>query len=173
MSMYGKVNRKGELKCEDESRAKQSFEEESNINVIFARAIKNGWDPRLLPQAQMQYADVSAVGDFRDAQERILRGNEIFGQLSAQDRLQFGNDAGAFFEFASDPANADAVTLMRFGKEGLDALQAERRRAEGVRGGVREPVGGDKGQDRAAAPGAATAPGAEGDGKGGGAPAGA
>lgn len=143
MSMYGKPNRKGELKCEDESRTKQSFEEESNINVIFARAIRNGWDPRLLPQVESQFADVSQVGDFRDAQERILRGNEIFMQLSAQDRLQFGNDPAAFFEFASDPANQDAVTELRFGKEALNEVRAKRGSAAGVPGG--ESPGGSPG----------------------------
>lgn len=130
--MYGKPNRLGELKCTDESRTKQSFEEESNINVIFARAIKNGWDPRLLPQAEMNYADVSSIGDFRDAQDRIVRGREIFESLSAQDRLTFGNDPGAFFEFAQDPANADEVVRLRFGQEAVDALRAGRADAESV-----------------------------------------
>lgn len=151
MSMYGKPNRLGELKCLDESRTKQSFEEEANINVIFARAIQNGWDPRLLPQVEATYADVTEVGDFRTAQERVLRGLEIFEKLSARDRLEFGNDPGRFFEFAMDPANVERVQEMRFGKEAVDALRAERGRAAGVSPGVRGSVAGDRGPDKPAA----------------------
>lgn len=170
MSMYGEPNVTGELRCKDESLTKQSFEQESNINVIFARAIRNGWDPRLLPQVEQQFADVSQVGDYRDAQDRILRGQEIFSQLSAQDRLRFANDPAVFFEFAVDPANEEEVARMRFGKEGVDAIRAQRAGSEGVRGSVsgsgQDGGPGDPNLEGARAVAAAAKPG-KGDGAGG------
>lgn len=144
MSMYGDENPMGEARVSGESMTKQSFAEEADINVIYARAIRNGLDPRLLPGAvEAQYADVSAVGDFADAQGRLLKGQQIFAELSAEDRLSFGNDAGNFFQFAADPANEEAVCELRFGEKGVAALRAHRRLSSG--GGVSDPPGRDPG----------------------------
>lgn len=130
--MYGKVNRTGELKCQDPSLTKQSMMDECDINMIMKRAERAGLSTRLDQYApDVQFGDVSEVGDFGKAQERILAGERIFAALTADDRDRFRNDPARFFEWAQAPENEEAVYEMRFGKEALERLKAAR--ADGLR----------------------------------------
>jgi phage internal scaffolding protein len=53
-----------------------------------------------------RYGDYSEINEYREALDLVIAANENFGELPAKIREMFGNDAGAFFEFASNPENA-------------------------------------------------------------------
>lgn len=101
-----------------ESRTKQSFKDEANINTIVRRFNKTG----LLPvrNGQPFYGDFSNSQEFQDAQNQILQVKEIFGNLSAADRATFDNDPGKLIDWLSDSANhAEAVEMGLLPKEAL------------------------------------------------------
>ncbi len=86
-----------------ESRTRQSELRYCDINVIMAKYEQTG----VLPQVGVEafYADVSDVGDFREAVERVQRGDEVFMSLPASVRKEFDNDAVAFVDFCTDDVN--------------------------------------------------------------------
>ncbi len=82
------------------SKTRQSEMKNADINLIMAKYEKTG----VLPGFGIEgfYADVSAVGDFREAIARVQRGDEVFMSLPANVRKEFGNDVGTFVDFCSD-----------------------------------------------------------------------
>lgn len=88
------------------SRTRQSEAKYADINVIMAKYEKSG----MLPAASAEgfYADVSQVGDFREAIERVQRGDEIFMTLDAKVRKEFNNDVSEFLDFVTDKENREA-----------------------------------------------------------------
>lgn len=53
-----------------------------------------------------RYGDYSEVNEYREALDLVIGANESFAELPAKIREMFSNDAGAFFEFATNPENA-------------------------------------------------------------------
>lgn len=106
------------------SRTRTDVLDECDVNKIMDRAKRGG----VIPQGPRQpvYGDVSSVGDFQEAHNRIIVGRTIFDALKPEIRAGFGNDPGRFFKFASNPGNADAVLELRFGKEALNAVLRDR-----------------------------------------------
>lgn len=97
------------VKCEDESRTKQSFAKEADINTIMARYRKTGLlvDPAALNSSrQAVYGDFSDGTDFQEFQNRIAAVQSAFGCLSASMRSRFKNDPAVLLDFIADPANA-------------------------------------------------------------------
>lgn len=98
----------------DEVRTKQEFKDDADINVIVARCVK---DPNMLtsvyaPKVAPVYADVSNVGDFQTAMERVAGVEDAFMMLPPKVREFFGNDPWAVVPFIQDPKNLDkAVEL--------------------------------------------------------------
>ncbi len=88
------------------SLTRQSEMKNCDINVIMSKYEKTG----VLPQVGVEgfYADLSAVGDFREAVERVQRGDEVFMSLPAAVRKEFDNDAVAFVDTCSDSENRSA-----------------------------------------------------------------
>lgn len=87
------------------SLTKQSFAEESDINVIVKRFGITGQLPDnvLAPT----YADFSDVYDFHSAALAIAQANESFDSLPAQTRARFNNDPAQFVDFCSNQNNYD------------------------------------------------------------------
>jgi SHS2 domain-containing protein len=52
-----------------------------------------------------QYGDYSEINEYRESLDLINNANDMFQQLPAEIREIFKNDAGDFFEFATNPAN--------------------------------------------------------------------
>lgn len=97
------------LKCEDPSLAVQSAKDDCDINNIVKKYLRTGELPEM---RQAVYADVSELGDLRDATERVLAAEEAFMQLPAEVRRYFDNDPVRLVEFSQDPANLEkAVEL--------------------------------------------------------------
>lgn len=88
----------------DKSLARQEFKEESDINVLMARYRTHGVMPTMRVQ-EPRYLDVSAVPDFHTAMQIVIDSEAAFMTLPAAVRKEFGNDPGAFVEYASNPDN--------------------------------------------------------------------
>lgn len=99
---------------DSKSRTKQSFRDEANINNIVARAVKTGYlvDPSIHTTRKPMYGDFTSGTDFQSAADRVLAARQIFDALPATVREKFGHNPSEFIDFASDPANADALVEM-------------------------------------------------------------
>ncbi len=89
----------------DDGRTKQSFKDETDIEKIMARFDVTGTISHL-SKWQGVYADFSDF-DFHEQSTKLTRGREIFDELPAEVRQEFGQSPAAFFNYVNDPANAD------------------------------------------------------------------
>lgn len=86
------------------SRTKQAMKAETDINNILNRFVKTGLLAHVNNKSP-QYCDVSDVVDYRQAIERVRSTDKFFQGLPAKVRSRFQNDAAAFLDFMSNPAN--------------------------------------------------------------------
>lgn len=100
------------LACLDASLAVQESRDEVDINTIVRRFGLTGELPSNVRIPQ--YGDFTGIGDYHSAMNAVLAADRSFMELPAELRARFGNDAGAFVEFCSDPAN-----VAEMGKLGL------------------------------------------------------
>lgn len=98
------------LLCLDPSKTVQSDMTDADINVIVARFGITGTMPQGLRVPE--YADYEDVFDYHSAMLVIKEAEKDFMSMPADVRAQFDNDPGAFFDFASDPDNIDALRDM-------------------------------------------------------------
>lgn len=96
------------LHCTDATRTQQQFAEEVDINTIVRRFGLTGQLPNNLRVPMV--GDFSEVGDYQSCLNLLLEADDAFMQLPADVREQFGNDAGRFVDYASDPQNKDQCT---------------------------------------------------------------
>lgn len=93
-----------------ESRTKQSFKDECDINHILNLYLQKGTLPHINLK-QPQYGVVPS-GDFRDAMEAVTNAQATFDGLKAETRLRFNHDPGQFFDFALNPENEQELRDM-------------------------------------------------------------
>lgn len=87
----------------DDGRTKQCYKDECDINKIMARfAVTNTITH--LSKHQGQYGDFSDF-DFFEQTQKLTKGREIFDDLPAEVRREFGQSPAAFFAYVNDPAN--------------------------------------------------------------------
>ncbi len=91
----------------DDGRTKQSFEAETNIQKIMARADRTGTISHL-EKFEGVYADFSDF-DFHTQNTMLSKGREIFDELPAELRQEFGQSPANFFAYVNDPANVDEL----------------------------------------------------------------
>jgi phage internal scaffolding protein len=94
-----------------ESMAQQHFLKECDVREIIKRNDRTGIIQHV-NRGVAQYADVSDVKDYKEALEMINSFMESFMGLPSDIRKLFDNDPGEFFEFATNPANADKMVEM-------------------------------------------------------------
>lgn len=93
-----------------ESRTKQSFRDECDINRIMAR-YQNTGVLEFVQRREAQYADVSAL-DYQEACNVVAGANSMFEQLPSALRARFSNSPAKLLEFLDDPSNRqEAVEL--------------------------------------------------------------
>ena len=63
-------------------------------------------------QGVAHYGDYSKVNEYQQYLDFVNAANDSFAQLPSNIREKFGNDAGQFFEFATDPKNQGAMEEM-------------------------------------------------------------
>jgi len=91
----------------DDGRTKQSFKDQTDIQKIMARFDKTGTISHLA-KFEGVYADFSDF-DFHKQSNMLSRGREIFAELPAELRREFGQSPAAFFSYVNDPANAEEL----------------------------------------------------------------
>lgn len=86
---------------ESEIRTRQSDADAADVNKILERIMKTG----VFPQVEREgfFGDVSDVGDYREALERVSKADQSFKQLPAKVRAAFWNDPAEFLDAFQDP----------------------------------------------------------------------
>lgn len=105
------------LFCSDPTRAQQQFEEECNINTIVERFGITGQLPQNL-QVPLQN-EFTEIMDYQSALNKLIEADHAFSQMPAPVRERFGNDAGAFVAFCSDPANLEEARKLGIARPAL------------------------------------------------------
>lgn len=93
------------------SMTKQSFADECDINNIMRRYEKDGVLQHL-NKYEGNFGDFTGAVEYHEAMGIVARADQMFMDLPASIRAQFGNDAGAFVEFATNPKNEDKLIEM-------------------------------------------------------------
>jgi phage internal scaffolding protein len=105
-----------------ESLTQQHFKKEQDVRNIIKQYDRTG----LINNVQRgiaQYGDFSEVNEYREAMDIVINANNTFEQLPSDVRQRFGNDAGAFFEFATNPANAEEMIAMGLAEAPAKAVE--------------------------------------------------
>jgi len=90
-----------------ESRTKQSFKKECDINAIMAKYQKTGAITHFAKHSP-QYG-IADGQTFQDAMNLVCEAQEMFNELPSSIRSRFGNDPAAFLDFVNDEGNADEM----------------------------------------------------------------
>jgi bifunctional DNA-binding transcriptional regulator/antitoxin component of YhaV-PrlF toxin-antitoxin module len=98
-----------------ESMTQQHFSEESEINNIIAFHDRTGIIKNV-QQGIAQYGDFSEVNEYRENLDMIRAADENFMKLPSDIRRKFNNNAGDFFEFATNPQNEQQLVEMGLAK---------------------------------------------------------
>lgn len=103
-------NHESGLDTGTEGGAKQSFEQECDINVILKR-FGIGYE---IPQGLRvpQSGDFTGINDFHTAMNAIVKARETFESLPAHIRTKFDNDPGKFVDFTTNEENKEQMLDM-------------------------------------------------------------
>ena len=93
---------------EGESMTQQHFREECDIKNIIKRHDRTGIIEHV-NRGIAQYGDYSEVHEYREAIDLVNNATNAFMELPSDIRKMFDNDPGEFFEFATNPANAERM----------------------------------------------------------------
>lgn len=94
-----------------ESMTEQCHKQECDINTILKKYDKTGLITHV-NKAAAQYGDFTVVNEYAESMQLVLNAENAFMELPSAIRKKFGNDPGAFMEFATDPKNNDALVDM-------------------------------------------------------------
>lgn len=101
-----------QLTCDDPSLAKQSFQDECNINNIIKRHHATGIPFPTAETIGAKFGDFAEVTDYHDSMLKVVKARESFAALPSAIRKQFANDPGEFIAFVHDPENHDQLIEM-------------------------------------------------------------
>lgn len=107
---YDKHDRQG-FETVGESLTQQHFAKEADIKTIIKKHDRTGIISHVA-RGVAHYGDYSEVNEYRDALDMVNNANENFMQLPSEIRAMFDNDAGTFFEFATNPANDEKMVQL-------------------------------------------------------------
>lgn len=96
------------------TRTRQAMKDECDINVIMRKYERSGLLEHV-NRFQGEYGDFAAI-DFQDAMNTVVAATEMFESVPARIRAKFGNDPGAFLEFATDAKNMDEMRSLGLAK---------------------------------------------------------
>lgn len=107
---YDKRQREG-FATTGESLTQQHFAKEADIKTIIKKHDRTGIISHVA-RGVAHYGDYSEVNEYREALDMVNSANSSFMELPAEVRAMFENDAGAFFEFATNPKNDEKMVQM-------------------------------------------------------------
>lgn len=95
----------------DEPLTQQSAKDETDINVIVARALRGAViEPR---KEVPRYGDFTEIPtDLRDCLNAVRRADELFMAMDAGVRRRFDNDAMKMLDFLNDPRNREEAVKL-------------------------------------------------------------
>jgi len=117
--------------CGGPSKAKQSFRDECDVNVIMSRWEKSGVPPSGTSKTPM-YGDFSTALEFQEALDRVMAAQRTFEGLPAAVRRRCGNDPALFVEFCEDPANLAELVKLGLAREAPKPPAGALDEAEGI-----------------------------------------
>lgn len=103
------------LDASGDGRTKQSFAEESNINLIMKKYEKTGMLDHLAIH-EGRYGDFIGGPDYHQALSALRAADEAFLTIPAGVRARFDNDPAKFLTFVQDPDNLDEMIKMGLAK---------------------------------------------------------
>lgn len=98
------------LYCPEDTITQQSMAAECDINNILDQWERNGVLPTHVNAAVGQYLDIGEVPDYQASLNTVMAAQESFMLLPSKIRAMFDNDPGVFYDYVSDPANADKLS---------------------------------------------------------------
>ena len=107
---YGDRTRNG-FETTGESLTQQSHAAAADVRNIIKQYDRTGLIANV-NKGIAQYGDYSSVNEYSEALNMVREANENFATLPSHIREQFGNNAGVFFEFATDPKNSEEMIKM-------------------------------------------------------------
>ncbi len=113
-SAYGPRNRT-KTEVGTESRTKQSFRDECDVNHIMARYQKTGVIQHF-NQQKASYGFAPAI-DFSEAIKLVEKAGELFDGLPSEIRKKFSNNPEKFLAFCENPDNRSEMALLGLLKE--------------------------------------------------------
>lgn len=112
MTGFRSRNRKRVLAgVEGESRTKQSFKEECDINNILKRYQRDGLLSHV-NKYQGVYSDLGTVEEYHSSMNQVIAAQAAFDSLPSSIRLRFANDPAKFLAFVDDPRNGKELVEM-------------------------------------------------------------
>lgn len=97
--------------CEEETRTKQSFKDECDINNILSKYAKTGIVNHI-NQSEGQYGDFSSEQDYQKALNIVIEAQNTFASLPAEVRDKFANDPAQFLKFTEKEENIEELVKM-------------------------------------------------------------
>lgn len=107
---YGERTRVG-FETIGESMTQQHFAEETEINNIISFHDRTGLI-KCVQQGVAKYGDFSEINEYKENLDMIKAADAAFNELPSNVRKRFSNNAGEFFEFATNPGNLDELVEM-------------------------------------------------------------
>lgn len=95
----------------DQSRTKEAFKDECDINMIMRKYMKTGQLPDMIKE-NPRYGNFADALDYQESLNMVLFAQEQFLALPSQVRERFGNDPAQFLAFATDPRNGGEMIKM-------------------------------------------------------------
>jgi phage internal scaffolding protein len=93
------------------SMTEQCHKDECDINYILRKYDKTGLITHV-NNAVAEYGDYTEINEYQESLNMVIKAQNAFDELPSNIRKKFGNDPGAFFEYATNPDNKDGMIEM-------------------------------------------------------------
>jgi phage internal scaffolding protein len=111
---YGDRTRKG-FETTGDSLTQQSHAAGADVRNIIKQYDRTGLIANV-NKGIAQYGDYSEINEYAEALNMVAEANQSFAEIPSHIREQFNNNAGLFFEFATNPKNKDEMVKMGLAK---------------------------------------------------------
>jgi phage internal scaffolding protein len=112
-----------QIETKGESLTQQHHAHDADVRNIIKQYDRTGLIANV-NRGVARYGDYSDVNEYREALDLVISANENFSELPSKIREMFGNDAGAFFEFATNPENADEMVELGLKEAPIEESEA-------------------------------------------------
>lgn len=107
---YGDRTRQG-FETTGESLTQQSHSAAADVRNIIKQYDRTGLIANV-NKGVAQYGDYSKINEYQVNLNMVKEAEQSFGELPSEIRQQFNNNAGLFFEFATNPKNSEKMIQM-------------------------------------------------------------